>query len=73
MTRSQTSQGKCIPFPFMQPLYLRSYTLYSIGLLLLVQHYPCNPALYTVSIRRLERLPPASFRFVVAHDTLALG
>ena len=73
MIRLQISQGKCIRFPFMQPQHLRGCTPYSIGLLFLMQHYPYNPAFYAVSVRGLERLPPASFRFVVAHDTLALG
>ena len=69
----QFSQGKFIRFLFMQPLHLRLCVLYSIGLLFLLQHHPHIPALYEVSVRRLEYLPPASFRFVVAHDTLALG
>jgi hypothetical protein len=41
--------------------------------LFLRQHHPYISALYTVSVRKLECLPPASFRFVVTHDTLALG
>ena len=46
---------------------------YSIGLLFRMQHHPHNLALYAVSVRRLKRLPPASFRFHLAVDTLALG
>jgi hypothetical protein len=64
---------RLLRFPFIQPLHLPDYISYSIGLLLLLQHHPCNPALYAVSVRRPERLPPASFRFAIAHDTLALG
>jgi len=57
----------------MWPLHLRGYISYSKGLLFLLQHHPYNPALYAVSVRQPERLPPASFRFAVARDTLALG
>src|SRR5215210_7293787 len=42
--RWQTSQGKCIRFPFMWPLQLRSCVPYSIGLLFLMQHHPYNYA-----------------------------
>jgi len=69
----QISQGKSIRFPFMKPLYLRCAVPYSMGLLFVMQHLPLRPALYTVPVRRLECLPPASFRFVVTYDTLALG
>jgi hypothetical protein len=69
----QTSQGKFFLFLFMQPLYLRSYNLYSIGLLFLMQHHPHNHASYKVSVRRLEYLPTASFRFYLTVNTLALG
>ncbi len=44
-----------------------------IGLLLLLQHYPCLPAFYQVLVHRANRLPPASFRFRLAADTLAFG
>ena len=47
--------------------------LCSIRLLFVMQHHPHYPALYAVSVRRLECLPPASFRFHFAVDTLALG
>jgi hypothetical protein len=50
-----------------------SSVLYSMGLLFVVQHHPHYRALYAVSVRRLECLPPASFRFHLAMDTLALG
>ncbi|RZK20324.1 MAG: hypothetical protein EOO86_04795 [Pedobacter sp.] len=32
-----------------------------------------NAALYTVSVREPPYLPPTSFRFAVAHDTLVLS
>ena len=69
----QISQGKYIRFPVMQPLHLRIDDLYSIGLLFLLQHHPHQPALYAISVRRFNRLPPASFRFHFTVDTLALG
>ena len=40
----QTSQGKIIRFPFMSPPHLRSDIPYSIGLLFLLQHHPCQNA-----------------------------
>jgi hypothetical protein len=33
-----------------------------------MQNHPQNNASYKVSVRRLEYLPPASFRFVVSHS-----
>ena len=60
-THYQFSQGKLIRFLFMQPLHLRQCVLPSIRLLFLMQHHPHNHALYEVSVRRLEYLPPASF------------
>ncbi len=43
-TGLQTSQGKYIRFPFMQPLHLHNCILYSIGFLFLMQHHPYNHA-----------------------------
>jgi len=56
----------------MCPLHLRSQSLYSVGLLLGMQHHPTVPASYAVSVRKTENLPQASFRFHLAMDTLAL-
>ena len=53
-------------------IYIDS-ALCSIGLLFVVQHHPHFLALYAVSVRRLECLPPASFRFHFTVDTLAIG
>ena len=39
----------------------------------MLQSYPRSNALYEVSIRWVRYLPPASFRFHLAMDTLALG
>jgi len=35
--------------------------------------YPERQALYPVSVRHIEYLPPASFRFHLTVDTLAFG
>ena len=55
----------------LYPLGLLSAVRIVIGLLLLVQHYPCLPAFYQVLVHRANRLPPASFRFHLTMDTLA--
>ena len=61
----QTSSGKNIRFPFMQPEHLRSGSRYSIGLLFHVQHHPnqirllctfCSSA-QTFALRFLQ-IPP---------------
>ena len=57
----------------LYPLGLLSAVRIVIGLLLPLQHYPCLPAFYQVLVHRANRLPPASFRFHLAMDTLALG
>ncbi|WP_170827248.1 hypothetical protein [Arcticibacter eurypsychrophilus] len=67
------SQGKTIRFLRMWPLYLRVDVLCSIGFLFVVQHHPHHPALYSVSVRKPTYLPPASFRFAAARDTLTPG
>ena len=57
----------------LYPLGLLSAVRIVIGLLLLVQHCPRLPAFYQVLVHRANRLPPASFRFRLTADTLALG
>ena len=57
----------------LYPLGLLSAVRIVIGLLLLMQHYPCLPAFYQVLVHRANRLPPASFRFHLTMDTLAFG
>ena len=57
----------------LYPLGLLSAVRIVIGLLLLLQHYPCLPAFYQVLVHRANRLPPASFRFHLTMDTLAFG
>ena len=43
-----------------------------MGLRLVLQPRPLCPALYAISVRRLGTLPPASFRFHLTMDTLAV-
>lgn len=38
-----------------------------------MQAHPSYHALYVISVRQTEGLPPASFRFHLAVDTLAIG
>ena len=57
----------------LYPLGLLSAVRIVIGLLLLVQHCPCLSALYQVLVHRANLLPPTSFRFRLAADTLAFG
>ena len=57
----------------LYPLGLLSAVRIVIGLLLLMQHCPCLPALYQVLVHRANLLPPASFRFHLTMDTLAFG
>jgi len=45
----------------------------SFGLLDLGLNYPDRQAFYPISVRRNNLLPPASFRFRIASDTLAFG
>ena len=57
----------------LYPLGLLSAVRIVIGLLLPLQHYPCLTAFYQVLVHRANRLPPASFRFHLTMDTLALA
>ena len=57
----------------LYPLGLLSAVRIVIGLLLLLQHYPCLPAFYQVLVHRANRLSPTSFRFHLTMDTLAFG
>ena len=57
----------------LYPLGLLSAVRIVIGLLLLMQHCPCLPAFYQVLVHRANRLPQASFRFLLAKDTLTFG
>ena len=44
-----------------------------MGLCFVLQARPSYHALYVISVRQTEGLPPASFRFHLAMDTLAFG
>lgn len=44
----------------------------AVGLLSLLPDYPPRPALYPISVRLDKLLLHASFRFLLAEDTLAL-
>ena len=57
----------------LYPLGLLSIVRIIIGLMLLLQHRPYLSALYKVLVHRDNLLPPASFRFHLAVDTLAFG
>ena len=71
--RIQISRGKTIYFQWMWPLYLRHSLHAVLGFCLYGNITQTKFALYTVPVRKPPYLPPASFRFAVAHDTLALG
>ncbi len=69
----QISPGKLVLFPLM---YLPKYTKLAfgdLGLCLVLQIHPTNLVSNWVRVPQVKRLPPASFRFHLAVDTLALG
>ncbi|HRR09506.1 MAG TPA: hypothetical protein PLO56_12510, partial [Rhodothermales bacterium] len=53
-------------------IYLRALRA-TVGFRFVVQTHPRTAALYVVSVRQVGTLPPASFRFRLATDTLAFG
>ncbi len=69
----ETSADKDAVFPsYACHIYVhRSEQL--IGLWLIQQPYPLLSVLYVIPVRQARCLPPASFRFRLATDTLALG
>jgi len=69
----ETSPGKSAIFPSIYLLHLHRMLLDSLGLRFVLQPYPAYVRLYVVSIRQTGSLPPASFRFHLTVDTLALG
>ena len=54
-------------------LHLHQPFRIAIGLWSVWQPYPRSNALYEVSVRQARCLPPTSFRFHLAMDTLVLG
>ncbi|RYE54792.1 MAG: hypothetical protein EOP48_11540 [Sphingobacteriales bacterium] len=69
----QISRGKTINFLWMWPLYLRNSLRAVLGFCLYGNITRTKSASYTVSVRKPPYLPPASFRFAVTRDTLAIG
>ncbi len=70
---SETSPGKSDNFPLIHLPHLHDEISGSIGLRFVMQAHPSHHALYVISVRQTEGLPPASFRFGLTTDTLALG
>ena len=62
-TGLQTSQGKCIRFPFMWLLHIRRCIPYSIGLLFLLQHHP-----YTCAFMQFLFVSPNVCRQIPSRD-----
>ena len=69
----QTSPGKNAIFPSTYLLHLLHATFGRKGFALLSRLAQSHIALYEVRVPQTGGLPPASFRFHVAVDTLALG
>ena len=68
----EISHGKTIHFPSMYPHHLHWYVRVVIGLRFVLQAHPI-PMPDDVRVPRVGTLPPASFRFHLTMDTLALG
>ena len=72
-TGTETSQGKLCLLPSAPAGFTCTRVRMTIGPPRPLPGYPTTPALYPVSVRRVRVLPPASFRFRLAADTLALA
>nr|WP_217629836.1 hypothetical protein [Planococcus glaciei] len=70
---NQTSPGKNAIFPSTYLLHLLHATFGRKGFALFSRLTQSHIALYEVRVPQTGGLPPASFRFHVAVDTLALG
>ena len=69
----ETSPDKNVIFPpYTHQIYYVWFRIV-IGLCFVLQTYPHTLALYLISVRQVRLLPPASFRFHIAMDTLAFG
>ena len=69
----ETSPDKNVIFPsYTCQIYYASFRIV-IGLCFVLQTHPLALALYQISVRQVRLLPPASFRFHIAMDTLAIG
>ncbi|QDQ03119.1 hypothetical protein FOH38_23245 [Lysinibacillus fusiformis] len=69
----QTSPGKRMHFHTIYRSHLLNMTFDRRDFVLLSKFIQSYPAFYGVRVPRTSVLPPASFRFRVATDTLALG
>jgi hypothetical protein len=69
----QASPGKGAAFPSIYPPHLPSAVFGSKDFALLCKLIQLPLASYVVPVRQAGGLPPASFRFCVAADTLALS
>ena len=69
----ETSPGKSDNLHLIYPPHLLHVLLCSIGLCFVRQARPACTALYVISVRQAEVLPPSSFRFHLAVDTLDIG
>lgn len=69
----EISPGKSDNFPLIYLPHLHGGDSGSIGLCVVSHARPSPHALYVISVRQTEGLPPASFRFRLTADTLAIG
>lgn len=69
----QTSPGKNAVFLLMYLPKSTKLALGDFGLYLVLQTHPTSLASNWIRVPQVKHLPPASFRFHLAMDTLALG
>lgn len=69
----QASPDKNIVFPLMHPPKFTALALGGFGLCCVPATHPARTASNWVRVPRVKRLPPASFRFRLAANTLAFG
>ena len=72
-TGLKISPSKYTDFPLIYPPHLHHGIRAVLDFVLLGRLIRPTYALYAVSVRRTEGLPPASFRFHLTMDTLAFG
>lgn len=69
----QISPGNCATFHLIYPLYILSMTFGTRDFVLFSRLIQSSLASLRVRVPQAENLPPASFRFHLAIDTLALS
>lgn len=69
----QTSPGKNAVFLLMHLPKFTILALGDLGLHLVLQAHPTSLASNWIRVPQVKHLPPASFRFYLTIDTLALG